>query len=55
MFSQILRLLTQPVYIDPRIRNDQPPDYLTLNELANLPSWHPCRERQVEDKARPRC
>ena len=55
MFNLILRLLTQPVYVDPRIEDDQPPDYLTLDELADLPSWHPCRERASEQREKPRC
>ena len=48
MFALIFRLLTQPVYADPRRRADEPPDYLTLKQLADLPSWHPCHERSDE-------
>ncbi|WMT87194.1 hypothetical protein NO932_00930 [Pelagibacterium sp. 26DY04] len=42
MFKWILRLLTMPVY--PRTRCGQLPDYLTLREIADLPTYHPRRD-----------
>lgn len=52
MFSRIFRLLTMPVYFDPQTRSGQMPDYLTLRELADLPSWHPCTDGDPAGKGR---
>lgn len=46
MFKALIRLLTKPVYCDPRTPGEELPDYLTLRELADLPSWHPCTEKK---------
>lgn len=52
MFDLIRRLLIDPIYIPPESeRRREPPDYLTLREIFDMPPYHPFSRRMTRRDA----
>ncbi|SDG57239.1 hypothetical protein [Pelagibacterium luteolum] len=49
MWKYIRRFFVEQIYPDPRTSEGEPPAYLSLREMADLPPYHPNTARCPKD------